>query len=322
MKPLPIGVIGTLNIEVLLWPLDRIPKSGQQCFVHGFQLRKAGSAPSVGLVLRALGLRPRLFGTVGDDETGRDLCASLKRHGLDLTGVTAVAGQSSGICVSLGDSSGAHRYVTYLGAVGSTTGAWLDRRRKTVLECGAVLLTGYFVLPGLGFACVRRLFRDLRRHGHLVALDTGWDPKGWSPKTRSQLLDLLQHVDVFLPNRDEACRLAGKRDPAAAARFLQAKGPAMVFVKMESQGALLARNGDVCHHAGFPRQVRDTTAAGEAFNAGVLYGLERGWEPCQVLAFANATAARFVESGRADACTLPRIRALLGKTRFGKVASK
>jgi sugar/nucleoside kinase (ribokinase family) len=35
----------------------------------------------------------------------------------------------------------------------------------------------------------------------------------------------------------------------------------------------------------------DTTGAGDAFNAGVLYGLSRDWEPRRILSFANAVAA-------------------------------
>ena len=39
-----IGIIGTLNLELLLGPIDRIPAWGKQALVQGFEMRLAGSA--------------------------------------------------------------------------------------------------------------------------------------------------------------------------------------------------------------------------------------------------------------------------------------
>ena len=313
-----IGIVGTVNVEALLGPLDKVPRLGEQALVERFEMRKAGSAPSVGLVLAALGLRPRLFGTVGADDTGAEILRHLQARGIDLSGVEPVRAQHTGICVSLSHRSGAHRYVSSLGAVKATTLARLSRHWDAMQECGTVLLTGYFVLPGLGFDGTRRLFKRLHRHGKSVAFDTGSDTSGWPTRTREEVRELLRHVDIFLPNRDEARVLSGKRDPGTAARALQALGPEYVFVKLESRGALVADPSGVLRHAGFPRKARDTTAAGEAFNAGVLFGFCHGLDTRQVLAFANAAAARFVESGDPSACTLSRVLSLLRDKGIGQ----
>ena len=316
MTRAPIGIIGTVNIEALLGPLEAVPRPGKQAVVEHFEMRRAGSGPSVGLVLAALGMRPRLFGTVGDDDLGNSILHHLQMKGLDLAGVDAVRGQHTGICVSLSRRDGAHRYISSLGAVKATTLARLNRRRRTMEECDVILLTGYFVLPGLGFDGTLRLFKRLRQKGKTVAFDTGWDTSGWPTRTRNEVRELLRHVNIFLPNRDEARVLSGKRDPAAAARALQALGPQYVFVKLESLGALVATPSGVESHPGFPRNVSDTTAAGEAFNAGVLYGLCHGLKPAETLSFANATAALFLEAGDPEACTRSRVLALTGKRRI------
>ena len=41
-------------------------------------------------------------------------------------------------------------------------------------------------------------------------------------------------------------------------------------------------------------EVFDTTGAGDAFNAGVVYGLLNQWEPRRLLRFANAVAAHVI----------------------------
>lgn len=307
-----IGIIGTINLELLLGPLSKIPGWGKQVFVDQFDMRKAGSGPSVGLVLAALGLKPRLFGTVGSDEAGAEILRHLSSKGIDVDAVEKIRRRRTGICVSLTRNDGAHCYISSLDAIAATTCGCLMRHQSTLDACGTLLLTGYFALPGLGFQGTRRLFKRLRRQGKTIALDPGWDPQGWPAQTREEIRELLQYVNIFLPNQAEARILSGKRTTSSAARALQALGPDTVFVKLESRGGLVVAGGRVVRHRGFPRAVRDTTAAGEAFNAGALFGLSHGLEAGPALALANAAAARFVEAGDPEACTLQRVLALLG----------
>ena len=60
---------------------------------------------------------------------------------------------------------------------------------------------------------------------------------------------------------------------------------------------------------GFPTDVRDTTAAGEAFNAGVLYAMREGLDPARTLRFANAVASLFLEK-KGEYGTLSEVRKL------------
>jgi len=313
-----IGVIGTHNLEVLLGPLGAIPRPGELALAHDLDVRMAGSAPSVGLVINALDMHARLFGTVGDDELGRNLIRHLRAKGLDVQGVSIVPRQRTGICVSLTHCDATHRYVSHLGAIEATTYGRLLRNRAAILSCDAVLLTGYFLLGGLGFTGAQRLLKWLRSHGRKTALDTGWDPAQWPPRTRREVRDVLRWVDVFLPNRDEALILSGKKDPADAARALLQLGPEAVFVKLESKGGLVATRSGIDVDAGFPRKIQDTTAAGEAFNGGALYGLGRGLAPAEALAFANATAVLFLTTRDQTACRLASVLKILGNRQISR----
>ena len=66
-------------------------------------------------------------------------------------------------------------------------------------------------------------------------------------------------------------------DPEVAARtFADAYGVSLVVLTLGADGALAWHDGEVARHPAFPTDVVDRIGAGDAFDAGFLYGwLER-----------------------------------------------
>jgi 5-dehydro-2-deoxygluconokinase len=98
-------------------------------------------------------------------------------------------------------------------------------------------------------------------------------------------------VDVFLPNLDEAGILTDGADPKKMAAKLLARGCREVIIKLGADGSLAANENGIFQEDAFSVRVVDTTAAGDAFNAAMVYGLIQGWEINRRLRFANALAA-------------------------------
>ena len=79
------------------------------------------------------------------------------------------------------------------------------------------------------------------------------------------------------------------------AQSLNKAGAKEVIIKSGAEGS-----AGYSHEQGFikmpPLSVNaiDTTAAGEAFNAGIVFGMLQGWELPQRLKFANTLAALFI----------------------------
>jgi sugar/nucleoside kinase (ribokinase family) len=132
------------------------------------------------------------------------------------------------------------------------------------------------------------LLARARGAGATTSLDPNWDPaEGWD----DGLLELLEHVDVFLPNEAEVTRIAGTGDVEAAARRLAERGP-LVVVKCGGDGALACRDDVLIEAAsvgGVP--IVDTTGAGDAFDAGFVRATLEGWPLERALAFANVCGA-------------------------------
>jgi sugar/nucleoside kinase (ribokinase family) len=100
---------------------------------------------------------------------------------------------------------------------------------------------------------------------------------------------VLSSVDVFLPNEEEACGIAGVDDAGEAARMLCAAGAGVVAVKRGARGAL-ASAGDTMIEVPAPAGVAvvDSTGAGDSFNAGFIAGHLKGWPLDQCLELAVA----------------------------------
>lgn len=263
--------------------------------VTDLERRYMGSAPSVALPLAKLGAEAVAVGTVGDDEAGRLVRDHLRRHMLPTDGVEVVSGASTGICVSVFRPDGERLYLSSLGAVAALDEDILLKRMWPILAASdMVLLTGLFLLPGLGAEGALACFGKLQRAGVSTALDTGWDTAGWPPENVEAVHRLLSVTDLFLPNLLEAKAIGHGSTIEEITGSLGEMGPREIVVKMGRSGAVAMAGGAFIRAPGFPRDVRDTTAAGEAFNAGYLYGCCKGLSARGSLRLANATASLFL----------------------------
>ena len=95
---------------------------------------------------------------------------------------------------------------------------------------------------------------------------------------------LLRSVDYLTPNESELSVLTGgapqpslrRGEAVTRARQVLARGVRKVIVKMGRQGALLVTETGEHLFPAFPVEAIDTTAAGDAFNAGLAFALARG----------------------------------------------
>jgi len=109
---------------------------------------------------------------------------------------------------------------------------------------------------------------------------------------------LLAQVDILTPNESEALLLCGQpasrvtlSEAPALALALRRLGPRTVILKLGDQGCLLLDDQGPRPFPAFPVDVRDTTAAGDTFNAALAVALAEGKPIDQAIPFANAAAA-------------------------------
>jgi sugar/nucleoside kinase (ribokinase family) len=109
----------------------------------------------------------------------------------------------------------------------------------------------------------------------LVACDT---MNFWIESRRSDLIELLKHVDVLLLNDGEARQLTEQSNLVKAARWILEHGPKHVVIKKGEHGAFMFTKDTVFFAPAYPLEdVFDPTGAGDSFAGGFIgYLAQRG----------------------------------------------
>ncbi|MGZ4200891.1 MAG: carbohydrate kinase family protein [Thermoleophilaceae bacterium] len=282
MADLDLLVLGDLNPDLVLGGDGVEPAFGQvERLVDTADLVIGGSGAIVACGAARLGLRTAIAGVVGDDLFGRFMLDALSAHRVDTGGVVVDPGLQTGLTVVLA-REGDRAMLTFPGAIPALRADAVDP--DLVRSARHVHVSSYFLqtslAPGLA-----ELFRMAEG---TTSIDPNWDPaEDWDAGLR----ELLPLTDVFLPNAEEAVRIAGRADPEEAALALSGEGP-LVVVKLGAEGALAVRGEELVRVAA-PAGVEpvDTTGAGDSFDAGVLAGLLGGWPLERALALGCACGA-------------------------------
>jgi len=122
----------------------------------------------------------------------------------------------------------------------------------------------------------RNLFAALsgaRSRGALVAFDPNVRLRLWPDETtvRAATAEMLKVTDIALPSFDDEARLWGDTSPEATVARLSALGVTEIVVK-DGAGDVVSKRGQEVGSLPTPpvAGIRDTTGAGDAFNAGYL----------------------------------------------------
>jgi len=101
----------------------------------------------------------------------------------------------------------------------------------------------------------------------------------------------LEHLDYFLPSVEEARMLSELNEPVDIAQFFLARGVGVVALKMGEDGCYVASRAEAFCVPAFAVSAMDATGAGDAFAAGFLAGVVKGWSLRETARLANAVGA-------------------------------
>jgi ribokinase len=280
-------VVGSLNMDFVV-SVDRLPVPGQTVLGRDFQTIPGGKGANQACAAGKLGagtVAVRLIGRVGYDVFADHLKASLAAAGVDVSAVHASKSQPTGVALIWVDKQGQNSIVVASGANYALAAADVEAMRKTFR--GASLALFQLETPLDTVAAALALARE-------EGLRTMLDPA----PAQTLPAELLARVDILTPNENEALILLG-RPPARVLRgeapelaeALRKLGPRSVVLKLGDQGSYYAGDAGRFHTPAFPVEVRDSTAAGDTFNAALAIALAEGRPMERALVFASAAAA-------------------------------
>lgn len=149
------------------------------------------------------------------------------------------------------------------------------RLAKALAGAGVAYLSGITlaILDAPDRATLLAALSDLRAAGGLVVFDPNLRPRLW-PDTATMCSGIMQAAalaDIALPSHEDEATAFGDASPEATALRYQQAGATLVVVKNGPGDVVTLADGVPERHAIPPvRDVVDTTAAGDSFNAGFL----------------------------------------------------
>jgi ribokinase len=286
MKP-TVVVAGSLNMDFVI-QVEHLPVPGETVLGRDFRMVPGGKGANQAYAAGKLGtgsVAVRMIGRVGYDVFADHLKASLAAAGVDVSAVNGIQSQPTGVAMIWVDRQGQNSIVVASGANHALAAADVEAMRKVFQ--GAKLALFQLETP---LDTVSAALAMAREEGLRTMLDPA--PAQTLPA------ELLHRVDILTPNEGEALMLLG-RPPARVslpeapelAAALRALGPAAIILKLGDQGCFYHDDGGSWHTPAFPVAARDTTAAGDTFNAALAVALAEGQPTDRALLFANAAAA-------------------------------
>ena len=248
------------------------------------QLGFGGDTLNTALYLARLGVQVDYHSALGDDAHSARMLEAWRGEGIGVTQVERVAGATPGLYLVRTDAQGERSFQFWREHSPArrlcALPGWPQRVRALAqydwLYFSAITLS---ILDEAGRAALLDALAAARGRGARIAFDSNYRARGWADAdaARAAIRSALPLVDLALPTFEDERALFDDAAPAQTLQRLRAAGVAQVAIKLGAEGCLLFDDErERIVTAPQVARVVDTTAAGDAFNAGFMAGLIAG----------------------------------------------
>lgn len=271
-----------------VYRLSNLPRPGSGAHIVEMAQMGGGVEANVAAALARLGARVGLVSRVGDDADGEWARDDLQAWGVDTTRVVTVPRGHTDFCLAWVPPDGERMLACHNPSLRNMRLENADRRY--IAQARVLFLSG-FVPPDL----IEQAIHAAQAANLTVTFDlpdTFQDLAGRG-LSRARFRQLLPQIDLLMTNHTGLTSLMALKAPEEALDAFQKLAPDMsLAMTMGAKGAWLYHDGQQVYLEAFPVQVLDTTGAGDAFHAGLIYGLLiEKWALRRAGLFASALAA-------------------------------
>lgn len=279
-----IAVLGSLNYDCVVYG-DRLPKKGETVIGNGNGFFFGGKGGNQAVQAARLGAQVYFIGRVGKDDIGSKMISALEIEGINTDHIIMDDSTSSGGTAIFVDENGDNAIMVAPNANLKVTKSDIDAAMPVIKECDIFISQVEISVDAIEYA-----LEQVHKAGVMVILNP-------APADRISS-DVFKYVDYLTPNESEAQVLSGilpdttdKNSCANASKKLLDLGAKNIIITLGSSGSYFANNETRFLVEAFKIDAVDTTAAGDAFNAGFAYKIAEGENIRDAILFANATGA-------------------------------
>jgi len=255
---------GALNVDNL-FKVDKIAGAEEESFVLDYSESCGGSAANTMVGLARLGCKTGFIGKVAEDREGKMQLDAFTAEGVNTDGITVSKLGKSGLVMGYVDRKGARALYINPGVN--------DQIEPREITWEYVSQTKFLHLTS--FVGEKSLRAQKKLVGSIPEdIKISFDPGSvYAQKGFAAIEPIIRSSYLMMPNALELEMLTGETDYQKGAQILIDSGVKVVAVKLGAKGCYVT-DGTVQYRLE-PYKVAavDTTGAGDAFNAGFLYGL-------------------------------------------------
>ncbi len=255
---------GALNVDKL-YNVNKITCEDEESYITDFNMSCGGSAANTVIGLSKLGMKTGFIGKVSEDYDGKLLLENLQKEGVNTEGIIISEGRSGNVLGFVDKNGQRALYVD----PGVNDLIRLDEVKLDYLENSKILHLASFV--GESFKAQESIINEIPED-MIVSLDPG---RIYAERGVNYLKNILNRTDIILINEEELKYLTGNKYKTCkeGAEVLLEYNITTAVIKRGDKGAYITNGDESYIIEPFNVKCTDTTGAGDAFNAGFLYGL-------------------------------------------------
>ena len=252
--------------------------------VRSLRKLRGGCATNIAYNLRLLGERPTILGTVGHDF--EDYKAWLDERGIDTSGIIVVPDEFTASCFITTDTTGNQITGFYPGAMDHASKYGLSDIGVDPADVEMAIIS-----PNAPQAMINYV-RDFKEARVPYVYDPGQQIIALDGE---QLLDGATGAQALIGNDYEIELFKTKAGRAPHDLVAEGRTPIVIITKGDQGSTIVTADGETHIAPAREQSVADPTGAGDAYRAGVIKGLVRGYSIEQMGKVASLAAVYVVE---------------------------
>jgi len=280
-----ILVVGSANMDMVV-RTDSFPRPGETLLGKKFQTFPGGKGANQAVGAAKLGAKTKFISKMGKDQFADELIENLKSCSVCVENILIDESESTGLAIILVNKEGENEIVVISGTNMKLTPEEIESKKELFSQSKILLLQLEIPVETIIKA------KELALQNSMTVI--------LNPAPACKLDDLIyEGLDYLTPNETELEILSGKSvnsidEVKLAAHCMLDKGVKNVIVTLGDKGSMLINKEKAQLFEPYKVEVVDTTAAGDAFNAGLAYSLSKDIAIEDAIRFSNAVAASAV----------------------------
>lgn len=281
---------GDCNIDIGI-PIEEIPVKGGCSFSSEISLSMGGSVLNTATALERLRIRTIIISNLGTDKFGDMLIDFLNSQDMVVDHIRRTE-KPTGVVVGLIAPDGEKRWISVRKNAADIHMTQID---KTLLTQSNILyISGVELVEGKESRNLAiELARQIKGKGGMVFLDPNIRVPTWKIDTevRDTFEQIYPFVDVFLPNEKELEMLGDNSEIQDIAGHIISKGVSSIWLKLGDEGCACYTESSYVKFPANKVKAVDSSGAGDAFNAAVIFGIVSSMTKEAIGIFANQFAS-------------------------------